>query len=105
MGEKPAPLGEIPGWSSIHNLGQLTQESEAWGLVCEYVTEQTGVGCVNDILLPKGPPFLQGPPPPTGFTLPTARERCLSMAEIGEKERNYLFKSYTDLRVMTYYLY
>ena len=63
MGEKPAPLGEIPGWSSIHNLGQLTQESEAWGLVCEYVTEQTGVGCVNDILLPKGPPFLQGPPP------------------------------------------
>ena len=61
------------------------------------VREQTWGGA-NDILLPKGPPlFLWGSPPPTRFTLPASRERCLSMPEIGEKERNYLFKSYTDL--------
>ena len=44
------------------------------------------------------PPFFSGgPPPPTRFALPTARERCLSMPEIGEKKRNYLCKNYTDL--------
>ena len=39
--------------------------------------------------------------PCTRFALPAARELQLSMPEIGEKERNYLLKSYTDLRVMT----
>ena len=64
------------------------------------VTEQTGV-VVNNILSPKGPPFLSGGPPRlTRFALPAARERCLSMPETGEKERNYLFKLYR-LRVMT----
>ena len=43
-------------------------------------------------------PLLLGVPC-TRFTLPTARELYLSMSEIGEKERNYLFESYTDLRV------
>ena len=35
--------------------------------------------------------------PYTRFALPAARELWLSMPEFGEKERNYLFKSYTDL--------
>ena len=50
---------------------------------------------MNDILLPNGPTLvLQGVPLPpcTRFTLPAARERHLSMPEIGEKERDYLFK-------------
>ena len=51
----------------------------------------------NDMLLPNGPTLvLWGPPPRTRFDLPTARERRLSMLEIGEKERDYL-KNYTDL--------
>ena len=46
----------------------------------------------------KGPPFFsRGSPPPTRFTLPTPEERHFSMLEIGGKERDYLFKSYTDL--------
>ena len=51
---------------------------------------QNRPGGVNDILLPKGSPFFSGGPHlPTRFTLPAARERCLSMPETGEKERNY----------------
>ena len=39
------------------------------------------------------PPLCSGGPPPhTRFALPVTRERCLSMPEIGEKERDYLFK-------------
>ena len=39
------------------------------------------------------PPLCSGGPPPhTRFTLPATRERHLSMPEIGEKERDYLFK-------------
>ena len=49
-------------------------------------------GAVNDRLLPNGPPLCSGGRPPhTRFTLPAARERRLSEAEIGEKERDYLF--------------
>ena len=36
--------------------------------------------------------FSEGPPPRTKFALPTTKERRLSMPEIGEKERDYLFK-------------
>ena len=53
----------------------------------------------NDILLQKGPPLsLWGSPhTPTRFALPTTRGKMsLSMPETGERERNYLFKSYTD---------
>ena len=41
--------------------------------------------------------------PVTVDSLHAARELelWLSMSEFGEKERNYLFKSYTDLRVTT----
>ena len=39
--------------------------------------------------------------PCTRFALPAARKLSLSMSEFGEKERNYLFKSHIDLRVMT----
>ena len=43
-------------------------------------------------------PFLSGGPSHLlGSPCPLLEERCLSMPEIGEKERNYLFKSYTDL--------
>ena len=39
-----------------------------------------------------------GPRPCTRFALPTTRERRLSMLEIGEKERNYLFKELYKLK-------
>ena len=60
-------------------------------------------GGVNDILLLNGPPPSApgGLCPHTRFALPAARERCLSMPETGEKERNYLFKKLYRLRVMT----
>ena len=50
----------------------------------------------------KDPRFLSlGVPPhthtPTRFAMPMARGKTFSMPETGEKERNYLFKSYTDL--------
>ena len=77
-----------------------TLEHESPTSVSHLVTEQTwGRGeqyTITDILLPflsGGPPL----PPPTRFTLLAARERHLSMLDIGEKERNYLFKSYADL--------
>ena len=62
------------------------------------VTEQTRGG--GDILLPNVPLLLSGSPC-TGFILPTTRELNLSMPEIGEKERKYLFKKLYGLRVMT----
>ena len=51
------------------------------------------------MLLLKGPPFLSGGPPTTftRFTLPTASGKTHLNPQTGEKERNYLFKSYTDL--------
>ena len=62
------------------------------------VTEQTWGG-VNNI---QGPPFYsRSPSPILGSPCPPPEERRLSMPEIGEKERNYLFKRYTDLTVMT----
>ena len=62
------------------------------------VTEQTGGG-ENDILLPNGHTLvLQGSSPHTRFTLPTTQERHLSMPEIGEKERDYLFKELHKLK-------
>ena len=65
--------------------------------MADLVTEQTRV-VVNDILLPKGPPFFSGGSPHLlGLLFPPPEERRLSMPENGEKERNYLFKSYTDL--------
>ena len=46
----------------------------------------------------KDPPFLPGVPPNLlGSPCPPPEDRHLSMPETGEKERNYLFKSYADL--------
>ena len=49
----------------------------------------------------KDSPFLSLEVPPhthlLGLQCPLPEERRLSMPESGEKERNYLFKSYTDL--------
>ena len=51
----------------------------------------------------KDSPFLSLEVPPhththlLGSKCPPPEERRLSMPETGEKERNYLFKSYTDL--------
>ena len=56
---------------------------------------------MNDILLPNGPTLVLGPPPRTRFALPAARERRLSMPEIGEKEKEYLFKKLYRLSIMT----
>ena len=59
-------------------------------------------GAVHNKLLQKGFPLsLSGgsPHPHThllGSKCPPPEERHLSMPETGEKERNYLFKSYTD---------
>ena len=63
------------------------------------------VGVVHNKLLQKGSPFsVSGSSPPhthlVGSKCPPPEERRLSMPEIGEKERNYLFKGYTNLRVM-----
>ena len=45
------------------------------------------------------PPLCSGGPPPhTRFTLPATRERHLAMPEIGEKERDYLFKELYRLK-------
>ena len=65
------------------------------------VTEQ-GWGVVHDKLLQKGSPLsVSGSPPPHTHLLGSqcllAEERRLSMPETGEKEMNYLLKSYTDL--------
>ena len=61
------------------------------------VTEQGGR--MNNVLLLKGLPLcLWGfPPHLLGSKCPPLEERRLSMPETGEKERNYLFKSYTVL--------
>ena len=65
------------------------------------VTEQGWM--VQDKLLQKGSPLsVSGgsfpPRPPARFEMPArGKERRLSMPETGEKERNCLFKSYTDL--------
>ena len=69
------------------------------------VTEQRQ-GVVHDKLLQKGFPLsVSGGSFPhahlPGSKCPPPEERCLSMSESGEKERNCLFKSYTNLRVMT----
>ena len=46
----------------------------------------------------KDPPFSLGVLPNLlGLLCPPPEKRLLSMPEIGEKERNYLFKSYADL--------
>ena len=63
---------------------------------------QSRRGVVHDKLLQKGFPLsvFGGSPSHThllGSKCPPPEERHLSMPEIGEKERNYLFKSYTDL--------
>ena len=66
--------------------------------------DTAGQGVVHDKLLQKGFPLsVSGgsfPPSPThllGSKCPPPEERRLSMTETGEKERNCLFKSYTDL--------
>ena len=41
--------------------------------------------------------FSRGSSPILGSLFPLPEERHLSMPEIGDKERNYLFNSYTDL--------
>ena len=70
---------------------KLLQSWRGWG------------GGVHDKLLQKGlPPFCLWRFPHThthllGSKCPPPEERRLSMPETGEKERNCLFKSYTDL--------
>ena len=65
------------------------------------VTEQ-GRGWFTINYYRKDSPFLslEVPPPHAhliGSQCPPPEERRLSMPETGEKERNYLFKSYTNL--------
>ena len=64
---------------------------------------QSRPGVVHDVLLQKGLPLSVSGGPPTHthtlarFEMPTARGKTPLNAETGEKEWNYLFKSYTDL--------
>ena len=77
----------------------MVEEGEKWASDGgESVTEQTGG--VHNILLRKGSPLsLSGGPPHTltRFAMPATRGKMSLNAETGEKERNYLFKSYTVL--------
>ena len=64
-----------------------------------FILLQNRWGVVHAILLHKGSPLsLSGvPPTPPSFEMPTARGKTSLNARDGEKERNYLFKSYTYL--------
>ena len=48
-------------------------------------------------IMERTPIISGGAPWPTRFTFPISREKTSLNAETGEKERNYLFKSYIDL--------
>ena len=66
------------------------------------VLQSRGQGVVHDKLLQKGFPLsVSGGSFPhahlLGSKCPSPEERRLSMPETGEKERNCLFKSYTNL--------
>ena len=63
-----------------------TVTERAWGGFTYTITERMA-------------PFSLGVPPLhlLGSHCPPPEERCLLMLETGEKERNYLFKKYTDL--------
>ena len=67
-----------------------------------YYCYRAGRGVGHDKLLQKGFPLsVSGGSYPhahlLGSKCPPPEERRLSMPETGEKERNYLFKSYTNL--------
>ena len=84
----------------------LDRQLESWnpivlGFYGGIVTEQAG-GWFTINYYRKDPPFLslEVPPPHAhllGSKCPPPEERRLSMPETGEKERNCLFKSYTNL--------
>ena len=67
--------------------------------ICVHIYLVTGQtrGEGGSILLRNEPLLLPGSPC-TRFTLPASRELQLSVPGIGEKGRNYLLKSYTDLK-------
>ena len=85
----------MPRYQSQRNYFTCIQ-----GDIADNVTEQMGGWTIY--YYRKDHTFLSGVPSHLlGSPCPLPEERRLSMPEIGEKERNYLFKSYTDLRVMT----
>ena len=71
--------------------------TDEYGLA-ENVTEQSQGG-EQYTITKRTPPFALGvlPHPVLDSPFPLPGKRRLSMPETGEKERNYLFKSYTDL--------
>ena len=108
MGMSPAHRTSLPTGFSEWGLGHI---SHAWNDspwenlsvgVDPIVTEQ-GRGWFTINYYRKDSPFLslEVPSPPNapllGSQCPPPEERRLSMPETGEKERNCLFKSYTDL--------
>ena len=87
------------------NIDQLLSVcTPYWG--SNLLLQSRGQGVVHDKLLQKGFPLsVSGGSFPhahlPGSQCPLPEERRLSMPKTGEKERNCLFKSYTNLRVMT----
>ena len=93
-------FSHCPGWCGWVDWACVCKPKGGqfdWQSGC-YRTERR---VVHDKLLQKGSPFLSlEVPPPHAHLLGSQcppQEESLSMPETGEKERNYLFKSYTDL--------
>ena len=83
-GEPPNP-GLTRAWSSLNKVCLL----------------QSREGVVHKLSQKEFPLSVSGGYPPhthlLGSKCPPPEERCLSTPETGERERNYLFKSYTNL--------
>ena len=82
-------------WSYLLMLSTCILFSSDFSLFYDPSVTEGAHGRGNKILLPNEPPSSGAPC--IVFALPTTRELWLSMPEFGEKERIYLFKSYTDL--------
>ena len=78
-------------WQAVNlSFGEVTPVTEQWG----------GGFTINYYRKDSAFLSLEVPSPHAhllGSQCPPPEERRLSMPETGEKERNYLFKSYTDL--------
>ena len=95
-------LGELRSLPLPHQRGRSATGNyrSIWVAKTRYRQKGRGGVAVHNMLLRKGPPFLSLAVPLHTHLLGSQclppKETCLSKPETGEKERNYLFKSYTD---------